>query len=39
MWWAWARKVGSGPDDQLWIGWLELSKMMDFGLFKDKKNK
>ena len=33
MWWAWTRKVENGPGDQLWIGWLEISKAMVFGRF------
>ena len=30
MWWAWTRKIEDGPNDQLWIGWLEISKAMVF---------
>jgi len=35
MWWAWTRKIEDGPGDQLWIGWLEISKAMIFGRWMD----
>lgn len=33
MWWAWTRKVENGATDQLWFGWLEISKAVVFGRF------
>jgi len=35
IWWAWTRKIEDGPGDQLWIGWLEISKAMVFGRWMD----